>query len=221
VSLKVLVADDQELVRAGFTMILNAQADLDVVAQAKDGREAVELARRVRPDVCLFDVRMPGMDGIEATQRLAGPGVADPMNVVVVTTFDLDEYVLGALRAGAKGFILKDAGPVLLVEAIHAAANGDSLISPRVTTRLIRQFTSGRTRAEPRERLTRREEEILAAVAQGLTNQELSEQLFTSLSTVKTHLANLMTKLGVRNRVELVIWWYESGRAGRGGRSES
>jgi DNA-binding NarL/FixJ family response regulator len=142
VTIRVLVADDHDLVRTGLAMILDAQPDIDVIAQAADGREAVALARRLEPDVCLFDIRMPGIDGIEATRQLAGPDVADPVAVVVITTFDLDEYVHGALKAGARGFLLKDAGPALLVQAIHAAANGDALIAPNVTVRLLETFAN-------------------------------------------------------------------------------
>jgi len=214
---RVLVADDQELVRTGLRLILDAQPDVQVVGEAADGKQAVELARKLQPDVCLFDVRMPVMDGLEATRRLAGPGVVDPLAVVVVTTFDLDEYVYGALRAGARGFLLKDAGPELLVQAIHAAAEGDALISPRVTARLLEKFAATvRTRpAEPVEGLTAREEDVLRVVARGRTNEEIASDLGVSLSTVKTHLAALMGKLAVRNRVELVVWAYETGRVAR------
>ena len=136
-TVRVLIADDQHLIRTGLKMILEAQPDIDVVGEAANGREAVAMARQLRPDVCLFDIRMPEMDGIEATRILAGPGVADPMAIVIITTFDLDEYVHGALKAGARGFLLKDAGPALLVQAVHAAANGDALIAPSVTARLL------------------------------------------------------------------------------------
>ena len=216
--IRVVVADDQEIVRTGLTMILGAQPGIEVVGQAADGRQAVELARRVRPDVCLFDIRMPVMDGIEATRQLAGPGVAEPVAVVVITTFDLDEYVHEALRAGARGFLLKDAGPELLAQAVRAAAQGDALIAPSITARLLATFAGparGRTPVQPIEPLTEREEEVLAAVARGLTNTEIGEQLYIGLSTVKTHLGSLMTKLGARNRVELVMWAYDTGRAGR------
>ena len=143
-TIRVLLADDQEIVRTGLRMILNAQVDIEVVGEAADGREAVALARRLRPDVCLFDIRMPDLDGIEATRQLAGPEVADPLAVVVITTFDLDEYVHGALKAGARGFLLKDAGPELLVQAIQAAARGDALIAPSVTVRLLATFSTPR-----------------------------------------------------------------------------
>ena len=215
--ISVLVADDQEIVRSGLTMILEAQQGIEVVGQAADGSEAVELARRQRPDVCLFDIRMPIVDGIEATRRLAGPGVADPMAVVVITTFDLDEYVYAALKAGARGFLLKDAGPELLTQAIRAAAGGDALIAPRVTARLLQRFADGAASTpppEPIDALTEREEEILMTVARGRTNREIAEELHISLSTVKTHIASLMTKLGVRNRVEVAMWAYETTRVG-------
>ena len=213
-TIRVLVADDQELVRTGFSMIIDAQDDLEVVGQARDGDEAVALARELRPDVCLFDVRMPGTDGIEATRQLAGPDVEDPMAVVVITTFDLDEYVHGALKAGARGFLLKDAGPELLVQAIHAAANGDALIAPSITVRLLAAFTDGarRTPAQPLQPLTGREEDVLVTVAHGLTNSEIAAELHISLSTVKTHLTSLMNKLQARNRVELAMWAYDTGR---------
>ncbi len=214
-SIRVLLADDQELIRTGLRMILDAQPGIDVVGEAADGREAVQLAQSLRPDVCLFDIRMPNMDGIEATKLLAGPDVDDPMAVVVITTFDLDEYVHGALKAGARGFLLKDAGPELLVQAIDSAANGDALIAPSVTVRLLAQFCSASESLEPVqpiEALTEREEEVLLTVASGLTNTEIAGQLHISLSTVKTHLTHLMTKLAARNRVEIAMWAYETGR---------
>ena len=214
-TVRVLVADDQDLVRTGLSMILDAQPDITVVAQAADGLEAVSLARRLRPDVCLFDIRMPGMDGIEATRQLAGPDVDDPLAIVVITTFDLDEYVHGALKAGARGFLLKDAGPDLLVQAIHAAAEGDALIAPRITARLLAAFSDtrlGRPPRQPVEPLTLREEQAVVAVARGRTNSEIAEELHISLSTVKTHLTSVMGKLGARNRVEIVMWAYETRR---------
>jgi DNA-binding NarL/FixJ family response regulator len=212
-TIRVLIADDQDLVRTGLRMILDAQESIDVVAVVADGREAVETARRLRPDVCLLDIRMPRLDGIEATRLLAGPDITDPIPVVVITTFDLDEYVHGALKAGACGFLLKDAGPELLVQAIHAAADGDALIAPSVTARLLAHFTtSASTPAEPVDALTDREEEVLRRVATGRTNAEVAEDLHISLSTVKTHLASLTSKLGLRNRVELARWAYETGR---------
>jgi DNA-binding NarL/FixJ family response regulator len=208
----VLIADDQELVRTGFQMILDAQPDIEVVAAVADGVAAVEQARRLRPDVCLLDIRMPRLDGLEATRLLAGPGVPDPMRVVIVTTFDLDEYVYGALRAGACGFLLKDSGPTLLIEAVRAAAVGDSLVSPSVTVRLLKHLARPTPQARrPREPLTERELDVVRLVARGRTNQEVAAELFVSLSTVKTHLASIQAKLGARNRVEIAAWAWESG----------
>ncbi|TCC31905.1 response regulator [Kribbella speibonae] len=214
-TIRVLVADDQDLVRTGLAMILDAQPGIEVVGQAADGLEAVEFARRLRPDVCLLDIRMPGLDGIAATRELAGPDVDDPVAIVVITTFDLDEYVYGALKAGARGFLLKDAGPDLLVQAIRAAANGDALIAPKITARLLAAFTeppTGRTPIQPVDPLTTREEQVLLAAATGRTNAEIATELHISLSTVKTHLASVMAKTAARNRVEIAIWAYETGR---------
>ena len=214
-AVRVLIADDQALVRAGLRVILDHQPGIEVIGEAADGREAVAVARQLRPDVCLFDIRMPEMDGIEATRILAGPQAEAPLAVVMITTYDLDEYVYNALRAGARGFVLKDAGPELLSQAIHAAANGDALISPSVTARLLSTFARGparRTPTQPATPLTEREEEVLAHVAHGLTNAEIADELHVSLSTVKTHLTSLMAKLGVRNRVGLAIWAHETGR---------
>jgi DNA-binding NarL/FixJ family response regulator len=215
VSIRVLVADDQELVRAGLRLILGTLDGIEVVGEARDGKEAVRLARELRPDVCLMDIRMPVLDGVEATRRLAGRGVLDPVAVVVITTFDLDEYVHGAIRAGATGFLLKDAGPELLGEAVRAAARGDALISPSITRRLLSTFAgTGRSAppAQPIEPLTDREEEVLLTIARGRTNAEIADELHISLSTVKTHIASLMTKLGARNRVEVAMWAYETRR---------
>jgi DNA-binding NarL/FixJ family response regulator len=177
----------------------------------------VVLARALRPDVCLFDIRMPVADGLAATRELAGPGVADPMPVVVITTFDLDEYVYEALRSGARGFLLKNAGPALLREAVHAAARGDALIDPNVTVRLIEAFAGSAParRREPSVPLTDREEDVLATVARGLGNAEIGRELHISLSTVKTHIASVMAKVGARNRVEMAIWAIERAGGGR------
>lgn len=213
-SIRIVVADDQDLVRTGLVMILGAQPGLEVVGEAADGPGALDLATRLRPDVLLVDIRMPGLDGVEVTRRLAGPDVADPMPVVVITTFDLDEYVLGALRAGARGFLLKDAGPELLTQAIHAAATGDALIAPNVTRRLLQTFVdhAPATLHQPVDPLTEREGEVLALVARGRTNAEIAGELFIGLSTVKSHVASLMAKLGVRNRVEIAMWAYQTRR---------
>jgi DNA-binding NarL/FixJ family response regulator len=206
-TLRVLVADDQEIVRTGLAMLLDSRPGIEVVGVAADGREAVTLARALRPDVCLLDIRMPVLDGIEATRLL------QPIPVVVITTFDLDEHVYAALRAGARGFLLKESGAALLDQAVHAAASGDALIAPSVTARLLGAFATGRARSKPVEPLTGREEEVLRVVARGRTNSEIADELFISLSTVKTHIASLMTKLPARNRVEIAMWAYENGFA--------
>lgn len=213
-TVRVLIADDQELVRTGLRMILDAQPDIEVIGEASDGAEAIDLARRMRPDVCLIDIRMPVLDGLAATRALAGPGVADPIPIVVVTTFDLDEYVYEALRSGARGFLLKNAGPTLLREAVSAAARGDALIDPNVTVRLIDAFAQSAPRRPvmPSSPLTDREEQVLAGIARGLGNTEIGRELHISLSTVKTHIASIMTKLDARNRVELAIWSSERAR---------
>ncbi|MEU6141885.1 response regulator transcription factor [Streptomyces sp. NPDC047081] len=217
--IRVLIADDQDMVRTGFRFFLDAQPDITVVAEAADGEEAVALARRLRPDVCLLDIRMPKLDGLEATLLLAGPEVADPMRVVVVTTFDLDEYVYGALRGGACGFLLKDSGPTLLAEAVRAAAAGDSLVSPSVTVRLLRHLTEEpRPAAAPRpappaEPLTDRELDVVRLVALGRTNAEIAGELYVSLSTVKTHLSSVQLKIAARNRVEIAAWAWQNGYA--------
>lgn len=211
-TLRVMIADDQPMVRAGLRMMLEAQG-FDVVADVADGRAAIESARQLRPDVCLLDIRMPLVDGLEVTRQLAGPDVAEPLAVVVVTTFDLDEYVQAAIANGAKGFILKDAGPALVAEAVRAAAAGDSLISPAITARFLHHFaaTAAPSR-QPTTPLSDREEEVLHAVARGLTNQDIADALFISLSTVKTHVAALQLKLSMRNRVELAAWAWQTGR---------
>jgi DNA-binding NarL/FixJ family response regulator len=213
VTIRVLIADDQEMVRAGFRMILETQDDIEVVADVPDGRAAVAKARELRPDVCLLDIRMPGIDGLEVTKMLAGPGVADPLKVVVVTTFDLDEYVHTALANGASGFLLKDAGPALLLEAVRAAVRGDALISPQITVRLLQHFTVPATRSSVSTNvaLTEREQDVVRAVARGLTNTEIGNELFMSLSTVKTHLAAVQAKIDARNRVEVAAWAWRTG----------
>ncbi len=209
--IRVLLADDQAMVRGGLRLILENQPDIEVVAEAEDGVTAVELARRLRPDVCLVDIRMPGLDGIAVTRALAGSGVADPLRVIVVTTFDLDEYVYGALQGGAVGFVLKDAGPILLVEAVRAASVGDALVSPSVTVRLLRELAArGPVAGRLAQPLSERETEVTREIARGRTNAEIAAALFISLSTVKSHVAAVQCKLGVRNRVEIAAWAWEN-----------
>ena len=211
-SIRVLLADDQAMIRNGFRLILETQPGMTIVGEASDGAQTIALAKQLRPDVSLVDIRMPELDGIEVTRALAGPDVPDPLRVVIVTTFDTDEYVYGALRAGATGFLLKDAGPALLIEAVRAAHVGDALISPSVTVRLLQKLTPNRPPkgAEPASILSTRELEIVANIAKGRTNQEIAAELFISLSTVKTHTARIQEKLDVRNRVEIAAWSWEN-----------
>ncbi|MEU7788810.1 response regulator transcription factor [Amycolatopsis sp. NPDC049159] len=210
---RVLIADDQAMVRAGFRLILEGEPDIEVVGEAADGDQAVRLARELRPDVTLMDIRMPGIDGLRATELLAGPGVADPVHVVMVTTFGLDENVHAALRAGACGFLLKDAGPNLLIEAVHAAAHGEALVSPAITTRLLAHFTHSVSlpAVQPASPLTPRELDVVKAVARGETNDEICRSLVVSLPTVKTHIGAVKRKLSARNRTEIAIWAWDSG----------
>ncbi|MGY1435369.1 response regulator [Streptomyces reniochalinae] len=217
-TIRVLIADDQAMVRAGFAMVLAAEDDIDVVAEAEDGVHAVELAERHRPDVALMDIRMPRMDGLEALRRLTRPGTVNPPKVVVVTTFDDDAYVQRALSEGASGFLLKDSGPALLVEAVRAAASGEALVSPAITVRLLERLNSaGPSPREPHTALSPREEALVRLVARGLTNAEIATELTISVGTVKTHLTNVQTKLNARNRVEIAAWAWESGLVdGRG-----
>ena len=213
-TVRVLVADDQALVRAGFVALLAAQDDVDVVGEASDGGQAVELALRLRPDVVLMDIRMPGLDGLAATRRIvAAPELADA-RVVVLTTFELDEYVFEALRAGASGFLVKDSDPADLLRAIRVVADGGSLLSPTVTRRVIEQFGgSGPARAPHPElgRLTERERELVSWVATGLSNEEIAAKLFLSPATVRTHVSRAMLKLHARDRAQLVVFAYQSG----------
>jgi DNA-binding NarL/FixJ family response regulator len=215
--ISVLLADDQPLLRRGFRMILEAEDGLTVAGEAGDGAEAVELARRCRPDVVLMDIRMPGTDGIEATRQITAsePGV----RVLVLTTFDVDEYAFGALRAGASGFLLKDVRPGELVDAVRTVASGDAVVSPRVTRRLLEEYAqvlpvSGDQQAgryPQLSALTEREREVLAAVAQGLSNTEIAMSLYVSETTVKSHVGRILAKLGLRDRVQIVVLAYESG----------
>lgn len=209
--IRVLVADDQAMVRAGFRMIIDSQPDLTVVGEADNGRAAVELAQRIRPDVCILDIRMPMVDGLTATRLLAGPDVERPIKVVIATTFDSDEHVEIALRNGAVGFILKDSGPQLLIEAIRAAAVGDAMISPSITVRYLDRFVPRNPPEPAAHPLSEREFEVALAVARGLGNREIATTLFISLSTVKTHLTSIQIKLRLRNRVEIAIWVLENG----------
>ena len=213
-SIGILIADDQALVRAGFRMILEAEQDLRVLAEAKDGEEAVQAARRSQPEIVLMDIRMPKMDGLEATRRIIAAG-RQPPRVLMLTTFDLDEYVFDALHAGASGFLLKDVPPEQLVAGIRVVAEGDSLLSPSVTRRLIESFVRARPR-DPEsppglEELTARELEILGLIARGLSNAEIAEQLVVSATTVKTHVARVLSKLDLRDRVQAVVLAYEAG----------
>ena len=214
-TVRVVVADDQELVRSGFAMIVGAQPDLVVVGEAADGAEAVTVARRERADVVLMDVRMPRVDGIEATRRLAGPDVADPVKVVILTTFDLDEYVYAALRAGASGFLLKDVRREDLVHAIRVVAAGEALLAPSVTRRLIADFAARPAadagRPADLDRLTPREHEVLELIGLGRNNAEIGAALVVGEATVKTHVGRVLMKLGLRDRVQAVIYAYEAG----------
>jgi DNA-binding NarL/FixJ family response regulator len=214
--IRVALADDQALVRAGFSALLDAQDDIEVVGEADDGDAAVVLARRERPDIVLMDIRMPGTDGLAATRAIVGDERLADVRIVILTTFELDEYVFEAIRSGASGFLVKDTEPVELLRAIRAVAAGDALLSPSVTRRLIGEFAS-RTR-EPRgtadrtlDSLTEREREVMGLVAEGLSNDEIAERLYVSPMTAKTHVSRAMTKLGARDRAQLVVFAYESG----------
>ena len=219
--ISVLLADDQVLVRAGFRALLNAEPDIEVVAEAGDGLEAVRLAAQTKPDVVLMDIRMPGVDGLEATRRI----VADPSltgtKVVILTTFELDEYVFEALRTGASGFLVKDTEPVELLRGVRAVAGGDALLSPSVTRRVIGEFATPGGRGRPAlppeeaeqqlEQLTDREREVMVLVAEGLSNDEIAARLVISPATAKTHVSRTMVKLGARDRAQLVVYAYEAG----------
>ena len=213
-TVRVLLCDDQALVRSGFRMVLEARADMEVVGEAENGAQAVELTARSHPDVVLMDVRMPVMDGVEATRRLAETGTS--ARIVILTTFDSDEYVYEALRAGASGFLLKDVQPAQLVDAIRVVARGEALLAPTVTRRLLDRFAhtlpdSSRTAPDALAELTERELEVLTLLASGLSNAELAERLFVSETTVKTHVSSILRKLGLRDRVQAVVLAYQAG----------
>jgi len=217
--IRVLVCEDQELVRVGYVTIFSAQADMEVVGEAEDGRAAVEAARRLRPDVVVMDIRMPVLDGIEATRQIAGPDAETPAKVLMVTTFNVDEYVYEALRAGASGFLLKDAPPAELVDGIRTIARGESLLAPSVTRTLIGRYaervrptdTSRRARDEVVRSLTPREREVLEQLAAGLSNAEIARELVITPETVKTYVSRILAKLGLRDRVQAVVLAYRVG----------
>jgi DNA-binding NarL/FixJ family response regulator len=214
--IRVLLVDDQALVRAGFRALLDAQEDIEVVGEAADGEEAVNEARLHKPDVVLMDIRMPGMDGLEATRIIAADGSLDSVRIVILTTFDLDEYVFEALRVGASGFLVKSTEPAELVHAVRAVAAGDALLSPGVTRRLVAEFAARAKEPRPAAKLdvlTDREREVMGLVAEGLSNDEIAARLVVSAATAKTHVSRAMVKLGARDRAQLVVLAYESGLA--------
>ena len=212
-SIRVAIADDHALVRAGFRALIEAEPGLEVVGEAADGAEAIELARTAGPDVVLMDIRMPRTDGVAATSQITSRQLAErPARVLILTTFDLDEYVYGALRAGASGFLLKDTPPAELLAAIKIIAAGDALLAPSVTRKLIREFARKSPASRPSlDVITEREQDVLALVARGLSNAEIATELFISLGTVKTHVSRLLTKLAARDRAQLIVIAYESG----------
>jgi len=212
--IRVLIADDQELVRAGFHALVDAQPDLEVVGEAADGREAIKLAHELRPDVVLMDIRMPGVDGLAATREIAADDGLGDVRIVILTTFELDEYVFEAIRSGAAGFLVKDTKPAQLIEAVRVVAGGEALLSPSVTSRLIAEFAARakeRPRLEALAELTEREREVMALAATGLSNEEIAQRLVVSAATAKTHLSRAMVKLGARDRAQLVVLAYETG----------
>ncbi len=212
--IRILLADDQALVRAGFRALLDAQDDMQVIGEAADGDDAVRLATRLIPDVVLMDIRMPRCDGLEATRRIVADGRLAQVKIIILTTFDLDEYIFEALRAGASGFLVKDIEPIDLIRGIQAVARGDGLLSPGVTRRLIAEFATLTSKPAPvpdLATLTVREREVMALVAGGLSNDEIAERLVVSPATAKTHVSRAMVKLGARDRAQLVVFAYESG----------
>lgn len=222
-AISVVIADDQELVRAGFALVIGSQPDLDVVGQAEDGAKAVAIAQRLHPDVVLMDVRMPGMDGIEATRRIttAGDQAGSPTRVIILTTFDLDEYVMAAINAGASGFLLKDTEPETLLGSIRTVYQGNAIIAPSATKRLIEKMSADNRRQAIAAKaaaytdpelglLTDREREVLVEIAHGLSNQEIADRLFIGLPTVKTHVAHILAKINARDRVQAVVFAYEN-----------
>jgi len=213
--IRVLLADDQALIRAGFHVLIDAAGDLEVVGEATDGAQAVDLARRERADVVLMDIRMPGVDGLEATRRISADDDLAGVKVIILTTFESDEYVYQAIRAGASGFLVKDTEPADLLQAVRVVARGDALLSPSVTRRLITDLATRPERPPPSDRvlaaLTEREREVLALVAEGLSNDEIAGRLFLSPLTSKTHVSRILTKLNARDRAQLVVIAYESG----------
>ena len=220
--LRVLIADDQHLVRTGLTLILEAEDDLEVVGVAADGAVAVRLTAQLRPDVVLLDVQMPELDGLEAARRILAPGAAHRPRVLMLTTFDLDEYVYEAMRLGASGFLLKDTPPEQLAAGVRAVARGEALLAPAITRRLITQFTSRPPEGHPEReavvgRLTPRELDVFRLVAKGLSNQEIAAELYLGETTVKTHVARILAKVGVRDRVQAVVLAYEAGVVDAGG----
>jgi DNA-binding NarL/FixJ family response regulator len=214
--IRVVLADDQELVRSGFAALLQAEEGIEVVGEASDGLEAVGMAARTRPDVILMDIRMPGLDGIEATRRITARAELSDVHVIILTTFDLDEYVFEAIRAGAAGFLVKDTNAAELLRAIRVVTSGEALLSPSVTRRLIAEFAARTRSVRPvpgADELTQREREVVGLVAEGLSNDEIADRLFMSRSTAKTHATRAMTKLGARDRAQLVVFAFQSGLA--------
>jgi DNA-binding NarL/FixJ family response regulator len=214
-SIRVLLADDQAMVRAGFRMILESEPDIEVIAEAEDGAKAVSAARGLQPDIVLMDVQMPNMDGLEATRQIAALDVPQPVHVLILTTFERDDYIFEALRSGASGFLLKNASPEELIEAVRTVAEGNALLAPSVTRRVIEEFAKSPPTAAPDTsrlgKLTEREIEVLRLLARGKSNAEIANELFVGEATIKTHISNILTKFDLRDRVQAVVFAYESG----------